>query len=119
LAFSLEDNYGDYGIICAVIMEKKRYLKLFIDSWFMSCRVFNRGMESFVMNNIVETTNSIGYQTILGEYIPTAKNVIVKDIFSNFGFIQDDNLWRLNTSLYRPQKCFISPLSQRFKSKII
>jgi FkbH-like protein len=119
LAFSLEDNYGDYGIICAVIMEKRKPSELFIDSWFMSCRVFNRGMESFVMNNIVEAANSIGYKSIIGEYIATSKNVIVKDIFAYYGFIQDDNLWRLNTSLYRPQKCFISPLSQRFKRKIV
>jgi FkbH-like protein len=118
LAFSLEDNYGDYGLICAVIMEKKKSSELFIDSWFMSCRVFNRGMESFVMNNVVEAANSISCQTILGEYIPTEKNVIVKDIFAYYGFIQDGNLWRLNTSLYRPQKCFISPISQRFKSKM-
>jgi FkbH-like protein len=119
LAFSLEDNYGDYGLICAVIMEKKKSLELFIDSWFMSCRVFNRGMESFVLNNVVEAARSIGCRTILGEYIPTAKNVIVKDIFANYGFIQDDNLWRLDTSLYRAKKCFISPLPQRLKSKTV
>jgi len=116
LAFSLDDNYGDYGLICAVILEKRTSSELFIDSWFMSCRVFNRGMESFVMNNVVEAANSIGCRTILGEYIPTAKNVIVKDIFANYGFIQDDNLWRLDTSLYRARKCFISPLSRRIKS---
>lgn len=119
LAFSLEDNYGDYGLICAVIMEKKKSSELFIDSWFMSCRVFNRGMESFVMNTIVEAANSSGCHTILGEYIPTAKNIIVKDLFASYGFIQDEELWRLDTSLYRAKKCSISPLRQRCDSKTV
>ena len=110
LAFSLEDKYGDYGLICAVIMEK-RSLELFVDSWFMSCRVFNRGMESFVMNTVVEAANKMGCRTIWGEYIPTAKNVIVKDLFANYGFIQDSGLWRLDTSSYRARECFISLLS--------
>lgn len=116
LAFSLDDNYGDYGLICAVIMEKRSSSELFIDSWFMSCRVFNRGMESFVMNAIVAAATACGCDTIVGEYIPTAKNVIIKDLFADLGFVRDGNYWRLDTSSYRAKKCFILPLSRRRES---
>lgn len=119
LAFTLDDIYGDYGLICAVIMEKRKPSELFIDSWFMSCRVFNRGMENFVINNVVKVATNIGCRTILGEYIPTVKNVIVKDVFADFGFVRDGNLWRLDTSLYQARKCFISTMPQRLKSKTV
>lgn len=112
LAFSLEDKYGDYGLICAVILEN-RSSELFIDSWFMSCRVFNRGVETFVMNRIVDTAARIGCRTICGEYRPTTKNVIVKDLFASYGFLQDNGMWRLDTAAYQAGKCFISPLPQR------
>jgi FkbH-like protein len=111
LAGSLADKYGDYGLICAVILEKRTPSELFIDSWFMSCRVFNRGMESFTMNAIVETARNLGCRTILGEYLPTAKNGIVKDLFADCGFVPNDGLWHLDVSTYRAKECSISPHS--------
>jgi FkbH-like protein len=119
LAFTLEDKYGDYGLISAAILEKKDPVELFMDSWFMSCRVFNRGMESFVMNQIVETAESMGYRTIVGEYTPTGRNMIVKDIFADHGFIQRDHVWWLDTSQYAAKRCFISRRSQRCASATV
>jgi FkbH-like protein len=117
LAFTLRDKYGEYGLICAVIMEKRKPSALFVDSWFMSCRVFNRGMEDYVMNNIVEVAKNIGCHTVLGQYVPTAKNVIIKDIFANYGFVENNNMWRLDTSEYQARKCFISTSSQQVRCK--
>ncbi len=119
LAFTLEDKYGDYGLISAVILEKTAPSELFIDSWFMSCRVFNRGMENFVMNHIVEAAESRGCRMIVGEYIPTGKNMLVKDIFAKYGFIQRDQLWHLDTSQYAAKACFISRLPQRCASTTV
>jgi FkbH-like protein len=119
LAFSLEDTYGDYGLVCAVIMENRNPSELFIDSWFMSCRVFNRGMEDFVMNAVVEAAKGSGCRTVLGEYIPTAKNVIIEDLFAGYGFVKDGQLWRLDTSTYRAKKCFISRLPQKRESRAV
>ncbi len=119
LAFSLEDNYGDYGLVCAVIMERKTASEVFIDSWFMSCRVFNRGMEDFVMNTIVEAAQRNGFHMILGEHIPTAKNVIVKDLLAGFGFTSGDGLWRLDIAGYEARDCFISPSAERCGSEIV
>ena len=41
---SLKDNYGDYGIISCIILSKIQD-NLIIDTWIMSCRVFDRGIE--------------------------------------------------------------------------
>ena len=107
-SFTLEDKYGDNGIICAIILEKLEPKKLFIDTWFMSCRVIKRGMENFVMNTIVNYALKNGYQTLIGEYIPTDKNALVKDHFANLGFDQAGLFWELEISMYQNKECFIN-----------
>lgn len=100
LSFTLEDKFGDNGLICAVILEKKNNRTLFIDTWFMSCRVLKRGMEAYTLNFIVELAKANGYNVIIGEYIPTSKNELVKDHYKNLGFQQDNDLWRLDVEKY-------------------
>jgi FkbH-like protein len=107
-SFTLEDKYGDNGLICAVILEEQQPKELFIDTWFMSCRVLKRGMENFVLNTIVDYARNKGYHTIVGKYLPTAKNALVKDHYSNLGFTKDGALWRLEVATYHSKKCFIN-----------
>jgi predicted enzyme involved in methoxymalonyl-ACP biosynthesis len=60
----------------------------------MSCRVLNRTAEHFLMNAIIEQASQKGFKRIIGEYILTAKNKMVKDLFLTFGFEtcnQDNN----------------------------
>ena len=107
-SFSLEDKFGDNGMICVIILKKENDNGLFIDSWFMSCRVLKRGMENFVLNTIVNFAKQNGYVYLKGEYIPTAKNEMVKDHYSYLGFQPSGNCWLLNVLEYRNKKCFIT-----------
>jgi FkbH-like protein len=107
-SFTLEDKYGDNGLTCAVILEEKQPKELFIDTWFMSCRVLKRGMENFVLNTIVDYACKKGYNTVVGEYLPTAKNILVKDHYFNLGFTKDGTCWHLETANYHSKKCFIN-----------
>jgi len=107
-SFTLEDKYGDNGLICVIILEKKQPKTLFIDTWLMSCRVLKRGMENFVLNTIVDYARDKGYQNIVGEYLPTAKNALAKDLYANLGFTQDGAHWRLEIADYQPKECFIN-----------
>ena len=108
LSFTLEDKFGDNGLICAIILEKKANKTLFIDTWFMSCRVLKRGMESYTLNSIVEIAKENGYDQIIGEYIPTPKNELVRDHYKNLGFQQDNDLWILNVKSYKQKEAFIT-----------
>jgi FkbH-like protein len=107
-SFSLEDKYGDNGLICAIILEEKQTKKLFIDSWFMSCRVLKRSMENFVLNYIVEFARNNGYQAIIGEYLATEKNELVKDHYARLGFVEKENFWYLSIASYQLKECFIN-----------
>lgn len=87
LYFTLRDAFGSYGLISVVILEKKSPDTLFIAQWLMSCRVLNRGMEAFIVNKILETAEQNGFRIVEGEYIPTAKNAMVRSLYEKMGFV--------------------------------
>ena len=109
LYFTLKDKFGDYGLVSVVILKKLSVDELFIDAWLMSCRVLKRGMEEFVMNSIIMTAKSEGFDSISAEYIPTAKNMMVKDIYSKMGYEQiSDNKYTISVDKYSEKKTYIS-----------
>lgn len=108
LSFTLEDKFGDNGLICVIILERRDAKTLFVDTWFMSCRVLKRGMENFTLNTMVEYAKAHGFERIVGEYIPTLKNGMVKEHYTNLGFSPiGDNLYELNIQGYEPRECYI------------
>ncbi|MCL8536447.1 HAD-IIIC family phosphatase [Chryseobacterium gallinarum] len=108
ISFTLEDKYGDNGLICVIVLEKKNEETLFIDTWLMSCRVLKRGMEDFTLNTIVDIAQKNGYKYIVGEYLPTAKNQMVKDHYEKLGFTEQEGRWILNVDDYQQKEVFIS-----------
>ena len=96
ISFTLADRFGDHGLICAVILRKEDDETLFIDTWIMSCRVLKRGMEHFTLNMIIDLANKHNFKYLIGEYLPTKKNEIVKDHYKNLGFIQSGELWKFD-----------------------
>lgn len=107
-SFTLEDKFGDNGLICVIILQKESPKVLFIDTWFMSCRVLKRGMENFVLNTLVETAKENGFTTLKGEYLQTPKNEMVKDHYLNLGFKENNTLWELDINSYENKKNFIN-----------
>ncbi len=99
LTFTLLDRFGDNGLVSAVILAK-RERSLFIDTWVMSCRVLKRGMERFVVNEIVRLARDHGFTDVLGEYLPTPKNRLVEGLYPSLGFAPVDGLWRLDVATY-------------------
>ncbi len=88
LFYTLKDKYGDHGLVGVVILRKMDESTLFIDTWLMSCRVLKRGMEEFVINKIIEVAKDKGFSKIYAEYIATNKNMMVRNIYSQMGFVE-------------------------------
>lgn len=109
-SFTLEDKYGDNGLICVVIMKTlPEEQALFIDTWFMSCRVLKRGMEHFTLNTLVSWAKEHNCKKIIGEYIPTKKNSMVAQHYPSLGFTSlGDNRFALDVESYNPLECFIT-----------
>ncbi|HXB45694.1 MAG TPA: HAD-IIIC family phosphatase [Puia sp.] len=110
-SFTLEDKFGDNGLICVIILQKDGDRTLFIDTWFMSCRVLKRGMEHFVLNTIANFARETGFTTLKGEHIPTAKNEMVKEHYKSLGFEQSGVFWVLDVPEYENKKTFITKRS--------
>jgi predicted enzyme involved in methoxymalonyl-ACP biosynthesis len=62
-----------------------------IDSWLMSCRAIGRSVEEFFFGCLLERCRALGYQQIIGEYIPTSKNHVVAPLYEKLGFHSIDN----------------------------
>ena len=104
LTFTLHDKFGDNGLICVVVMKRISKEELFIENWFMSCRVLKRGMEDFTTNVLVEKACKVGANRIIGEYVPTQKNAMVKEHYQRLGFVYvGENRWVLEVSSYKPR----------------
>lgn len=107
--FELSDRFGDYGLISAVIIERTGQKEGFIDTWFMSCRVLKRGMEEFIINTVVDECRKAGIERLKAQYIPTAKNGMVADIYERFGFTPGGGgYFALDTKDYTKLKTYIS-----------
>nr|WP_294549152.1 HAD-IIIC family phosphatase [uncultured Rhodopila sp.] len=86
LQLRLTDRFGDNGIIAIVIGRLLPDKDLYIDTWLMSCRVLGRQVEPTTLNLIAQEALKLGAKRLVGEYIPTRKNGMVKDHYSRLGF---------------------------------
>lgn len=82
------DKYGDNGLISVIILigdgEGAR-----IDTFLMSCRVMGRKLENVIINEVAAKYGD----KLIGEFMPTAQNAPVKDLYDRLGFemISDDD----------------------------
>lgn len=106
--FTLKDKFGDHGLISVMVLQKLNSSTLFVDTWLMSCRVLKRGMEEYIINNMIEIAQTNGFEKIIGEYIPTPKNNMVKDIYEKMGFKKvEDHKFEVECNTYKMKQTFI------------
>lgn len=109
LYFTLKDKFGDHGLISVVVLDRQADNSLFISQWLMSCRVLKRGMEEFIINKILQIAGEQGFRLVTGEYLPTAKNAMVKDLYEHLGFTPvGNNRFQAEVSRYQPKKTWIT-----------
>ncbi|HXH99848.1 MAG TPA: HAD-IIIC family phosphatase [Sphingobacteriaceae bacterium] len=100
--FSLADRMGSHGLVSVIILKKAENLTMFIENWFMSCRVFKRGLEHAILNSIILYCRTVNIAILKGEFIPTAKNMVVEDLFLSLGFELKDKFWEMKIDCFKP-----------------
>jgi len=113
----LEDIFGDNGMISAVIC-RQAGPSWEIDTWIMSCRVLGRRVEEALLQYLVQQARLRGISEIIGRYIPTARNGLVRDHYAGLGFTQTDSkdgetIWQLAVSAYSEKNLPLKVDSQR------
>ncbi len=109
----LIDKFGDNGVV-SVVIGRIDGEALDIELWLMSCRVLKRDMELAMLDRLVERCRERGLKTIFGNYYPTAKNRMVRELFASFGFekISEDDegntRWALDVGSYEPKNHVIA-----------
>lgn len=98
-AVKLNDKFGDYGLV-SLLVAMKTVDSFFIENWVMSCRVLKRNVELLVLNYLVEKAKELNIKYIIGEYIPTPKNSLVKDHYLNLGFQKKEERWVLDVDSF-------------------
>ncbi len=72
--YRLKDKYGDLGIVSAVVLEGD-----FIETWVLSCRALNRGVEALILDHLK------AQGPLCGEYRPTDRNQRCRDLYQTYG----------------------------------
>lgn len=85
LALHLADRFADHGLVSSLVAVHEGEV-LRIDSWLLSCRVFGRTAETFMMAALARTAQAMGATVIEGEYLATARNGVVADLYPRLGF---------------------------------
>jgi FkbH-like protein len=85
----LRDRFGDLGMISVVIARESAFEGApawELDTWLMSCRVLGRSVEEAVLAETVRAARNAGAERLIGRFIPTSKNGMVKDHYAKLGF---------------------------------
>ena len=109
----LTDKFGDNGLTSILIGRRVAETDatngqdngapaIEIDTWLMSCRVLGRHVEEAILAAIAEEARARGAGELIGRYIPTPKNAMVRNHYEKLGFLRiecaaagGDELWRL------------------------
>jgi len=114
LSLRVRDRFGDHGLVSVMLaVPDESPGTLRIDTWLMSCRVIARTVEQFFFAALVQRARSQGSTRLVGEYIPSAKNSQVADLYERLGFQplpeSDANIdrWELMLNQAEPPKHYV------------
>lgn len=104
----LADCFGDNGMISVVICRHRAdYWE--IDTWLMSCRVLGRKVEQAILDVLCKEAAARGIRRLVGIYIPTERNELVRDHYARLGFSALEGapggamMWTLDVDTVSPQ----------------
>lgn len=115
LQLRLLDGFGDNGVI-GIVIGKPEDRSIRLDIWLMSCRVLGRQIEEATMNLVSAEALRLGATSLIGEYVPSKKNGIVRDHYRRLGFenvesqLDGSSIWILHVADFKPFDVFITSI---------
>jgi hypothetical protein len=86
LAISECDSVGTEDFSAVILYQLGEPGNPEIDTRVMSCRVFGRELEFEIINIVAEAARQHGAGTLVAAYVPTARNLIIKNLYADPGF---------------------------------
>jgi FkbH-like protein len=86
LTLRLRDKFGDQGVIAVLLaIPSGEDATLIVDSFLVSCRALGRGVENALWTVMIDRARQKKVRRLEAEYIPTARNSIVTDLYDRLG----------------------------------
>jgi len=100
LTMRVVDAFGDNGIV-GLMLARRNSDHYEIDTFLMSCRVINRGVETAMLHWLADAARAEGLAGLEGWILPTNRNVPVRDLYERHGFkaaetTDEGTRWRLD-----------------------
>lgn len=88
----LQDRFADAGLIAVLIARDADPACWEIDTWLMSCRVLGRRVEEATLLKLVEAARGQGVARLVGRYLPSGRNDMVREHYAKLGFVRTQSL---------------------------
>jgi FkbH-like protein len=99
LSIRVRDRFGDTGLVgVAILVPGAHADEAEIDTFLLSCRVLGRGVEDVLLHATAMQGRAMGYRSLRGSYVTTARNQAVATFYPDHGFsphVEDDTSWSL------------------------
>jgi FkbH-like protein len=93
---SLSDRFGDNGLVgVAILVWEGEDCR--IDTLLLSCRIMGRTIETAFLAFLADCARTRGAHYLVGEFLPTGKNMPVRDLYNQHAFVPldaDGRWWR-------------------------
>ena len=75
-------HMGEVGVLIIFYNDNTAH----IDTFLLSCRVLGRTIEKTFLRKAIQVCNSKGVSVLCASYLPTPKNIQVKNFYAELGF---------------------------------
>lgn len=96
IAAELQDRHSQYGVVAAVIGECQEQV-LHIRNWVVSCRVFSRGFEEFILNALCGEAVSLGADQVEGDFVASDRNAYAREFLERLDLTRPASVHRQPT----------------------
>jgi len=102
ISLAVRDKFGPLGDVALAIITFTQE-RAYLDTLVLSCRAFGRYCEYVLLEKVAEISARRNIQWLVGRYVPTSKNAIIRDFWSKNGFnveVSQENIQTATISLH-------------------
>ena len=106
LSITFKDKFHNYGIISSLVYKISRTDKsIYIENWVMSCRVFSRRIEDFIIDYLITIAKKNNFSKISFDFELTKKNIYLQKFFTEIGLkINKNKKYLINLKEFKINK---------------
>ena len=100
---SLVDKFGSNGIVSVLVLNRTEPSVLSLWNWVMSCRVFERGLEAVILEEVAKIAKDTQADKVSIRYCPNTKNKYLRAVLNESSMVFDTTVdemeyWKMDSS---------------------